>query len=182
MYLDPLFITSAILPKGAYFTGQTSHFAVPIGGTILRYMRSFPIPPHKPMERLIPTAREILRRGWSIHFFAEGRMRLRRQVLQPFRRGAFEVAVEHNVPVVPISLVLRYHRLGALRLPYPPRVIVAFGPPVRPSDIDTGYPDAPTIPRRALVSALRDRCHEIMTGMIATYRGEDRPGAADDEA
>ncbi len=171
MYLDPLFILCSVFPRSSFFTGQTSHFSVPIGGTILRFMRSFPIPVENPIKRLIPTAANIFARGLYMHMFVEGRMRLRRQVLQPFRIGAFDLAVRFNIPVVPIALVIRYHRVFGWRLPYPPHVKVVFLEPVYPEDVSPDY-----VPREAnkhVATQLRDRCHTLVQAAIVEHRGED---------
>ena len=173
MYLDPLFILCSVFPRSSFFTGQTSHFSVPIGGTMLRFMRSFPIPVENPIKRLIPTAANIFGRGLYMHMFVEGRMRLRRQILQPFRIGAFDLAVRFDIPIVPIALVIRYHRLFGRRLPYPPRVKVVFLDPISPGDVSAEYVSKE--PNKHVAVLLRDRCHKRIQEAIVEHCGEDLP-------
>ena len=79
---------------------------------------------------------EAAKRGVSLAVFPEGTLQ-RQPGLMPFRTGAFQVAAQAGIPVVPVALrgarsVLRdgtwYLRRGA--------VAVSFAPPVQPEGSD----------------------------------------------
>ncbi|MDT8410002.1 MAG: lysophospholipid acyltransferase family protein [Wenzhouxiangellaceae bacterium] len=89
-------------------------------------------------------ARDTIRRavsrlgpGTGVMFFAEG-TRSRTGRLLKFRKGAFQVAVEQGMPVLPVSLVgtRRILKPGSVRV-HPGRVRLVFHEPIMP-------PDAPT--------------------------------------
>ena len=74
--------------------------------------------------------------GRSLAIFPEGTL-LRRPGLLPFRTGAFQVAVQAGIPVVPVALrgvrsVLRDGTWYARRYP----MAVTFGPPIAPDGAD----------------------------------------------
>lgn len=48
---------------------------------------------------------EKIQTGQSIAIFPEGGIIRGTAVLKPFKSGAFKLAVEHNIPVVPVSLI-----------------------------------------------------------------------------
>ncbi len=53
------------------------------------------------MERL----REILKGGTSILVFAEGTQNRTKEILQPFKDGAFRIAIDSQLPIVPVVVV-----------------------------------------------------------------------------
>jgi 1-acyl-sn-glycerol-3-phosphate acyltransferase len=79
---------------------------------------------------------EAAKRGTSLAIFPEGTLQ-RRPGLLPFRTGAFQVAAQAGVPVVPIALrgvrsVLRDGTWYARRYP----MAVTFGAPIEPEGDD----------------------------------------------
>jgi 1-acyl-sn-glycerol-3-phosphate acyltransferase len=53
------------------------------------------------MEKL----REILKGGISILVFAEGTQNRTKEILQPFKDGAFRIAIDSQLPIVPLVVV-----------------------------------------------------------------------------
>ena len=77
-----------------------------------------------------------LQSGQSLAFFPEGTFR-RMPGLLPFRMGAFVVAAQANIPVVPVTIrgtrsILREHQW----LPRRARITVTVSPPIRPASSD----------------------------------------------
>lgn len=75
-------------------------------------------------------AGEKIRAGLSVIIFPEG-ARSYAQELQPFKRGAFVLAVEAGVPVVPVTILNAYRHFDEKRkLARPGTIAVAIGEPV----------------------------------------------------
>jgi 1-acyl-sn-glycerol-3-phosphate acyltransferase len=98
---------------------------------------------------------EAARRGCILVFFPEGRMS-RAPGMQPFRMGAFTVAAEAGVPVVPVAIAGTRRMLAADSWrPRPARIRVVTGRPLTASD--PGWRAAVDLRNRAraaLVSSL----------------------------
>ncbi len=102
-------------------------------------------------------AGRLLRQGISLLVLPEGH-RTRDGGLGRFGRGAFSLAVQSGVPVVPVVIAgaFRVLRTGSRRVqPGPVRVIV-------------GEPFSPQECREAGVEGLRDRARERMQRMLAS--------------
>ena len=85
---------------------------VPIWGWALKYGPYVAIDRGKPKDALksLDKAAEQIHRGASVLLFAEG-TRTRDGKLQPFKRGAFALAVRSGVPVVPVTINNSYRIL-----------------------------------------------------------------------
>jgi 1-acyl-sn-glycerol-3-phosphate acyltransferase len=59
---------------------------------------------HSAMKSIIRAKQEI-GRGWSIVIYPEGKIPLNTPKLNPFKSGAFKMAIEEEVPILPITLV-----------------------------------------------------------------------------
>jgi 1-acyl-sn-glycerol-3-phosphate acyltransferase len=81
-------------------------------------------------RRSLTEALEKIRNGASVLLYAEGTRTLDGK-LQPFKRGAFHIAVEAGVPVVPVTIngsfsIIRKHSMTA----YPGSVELVLSPPI----------------------------------------------------
>lgn len=78
---------------------------VPIWGWALRYGHFIMIDRSNPRDAIesLDRAAQSIRNGKSVLLFAEG-TRTRDGKLQPFKRGAFTLAVKSKVPVVPVTI------------------------------------------------------------------------------
>jgi 1-acyl-sn-glycerol-3-phosphate acyltransferase len=111
--------------------------------------------------RMMATCRHWLDRGVSIMMFPEGTRSLDGRML-PFRLGAFTLAKDAGVPVVPIVLDGTLEALpkdGILRNSGIHTVRVKIGKPIASAD----YPDA---------EALRDAVQANMSATLAELRGQ----------
>jgi 1-acyl-sn-glycerol-3-phosphate acyltransferase len=120
------------------FVSKESLFGLPLVGWMMRLIRHVPLRrgrPHATRE-MLEACRAWLRRGTAVLFFPEGTYSSGPEML-PFRPGAFLLAMEEAVPLVPILLegtrglvvgdgpwmapraVLRVTVLPALRPPHP---------------------------------------------------------------
>jgi 1-acyl-sn-glycerol-3-phosphate acyltransferase len=87
------------------FVAKSSLFTVPMVGWLRRLMEYVPVERGHvhAMERMLEACRAWLRRGVAVFIFPEGTYAPARQPL-PFKRGAFRLAIEEQVPVVPVLL------------------------------------------------------------------------------
>jgi 1-acyl-sn-glycerol-3-phosphate acyltransferase len=78
---------------------------VPIWGWALRYGHFIMIDRSNPRAAMqsIDRAAETIRKGKSVLLFAEGTRTMDGR-LQPFKRGAFSIAVKAGAPVVPVTI------------------------------------------------------------------------------
>jgi 1-acyl-sn-glycerol-3-phosphate acyltransferase len=116
-----------------------------------------------PVERsgvgLSTTPSRLLRDGWSLVVFPEG-TRSPDGWTKRFRLGAAHLAVEHQVPVVPVALVGSFAAMPRGRAwprPGRPEVHVRYGRPLRPAEGEEVRAFAPRIV--AAVGALLDEDH-----------------------
>lgn len=59
---------------------------------------------HSAMRSIIRAKKEISG-GWSIVIYPEGKIPFNTPVLNPFKAGAFKMAIEEQVPILPITLI-----------------------------------------------------------------------------
>jgi 1-acyl-sn-glycerol-3-phosphate acyltransferase len=107
-------------------------------------------------KQSMETLRQILKGGISILVFAEGTQNRTKEILQPFKDGAFRIAIDSQLPIVPLVVV------GAGRL-MPPGTLT-----IKPGKIHVIAGDP--IPVEGLttddVQALKKKTSEIMRSMI----------------
>lgn len=103
----------------------------------------------------ISAAREQLRGGTSILFFPEGTRSLDGRLL-PFRKGAFHLALELGLPVLPVSVVGTRHILPPRTLSlFPGRAKLVVHPPIEArGDVAEPAQDLLVRARAAIESAL----------------------------
>lgn len=87
------------------FVSKGSLFSVPIVGWSMRMMRYVRVDRGRPrsMHKMMDDCRYWLRRGVPVLIFPEGTYASARELL-PFKRGAFKLAIEEKVPIVPVAI------------------------------------------------------------------------------
>jgi len=116
---DPFVVHSAI-PQFTRGLELESHFDVPVYGWLMRAVGNVAVPDRttpSSVRTLHARCRAAIEGGMSLIVFAEG-TRTRSGAVGPFRPGAFRMAREFRVPVVPVSVVGAYEwkRVGDWRL------------------------------------------------------------------
>lgn len=87
-------------------------------------------------EEILASATEALSSGTCLLFFPEGH-RSRDGQLMPLQKGAFRIAAENRVPLIPVAIEGTEHFGGyKSRLPKPCRVRLRFFPPFRAAGAD----------------------------------------------
>lgn len=103
-YLDILLLY-LILPNNIAFLGKSEILKWPIIG--LFFKRGVDIPVYRDSKRkasdcLIPAAEELINNR-SLVIFPEGKIPENSPKLSSFKRGAFSLSYENNIPIVPIT-------------------------------------------------------------------------------
>ena len=156
-YLDAM-VLFAVLPPNVHFAAKREFGPVPVVGFALRRLGVYFVERVEPAGGIEDT-RELTaaaRRGETVAFFPEG-MFARAPGLRAFRLGAFVVAAESGVPVVPIVLrgtrsALREGRWMLLR--YPIEVVIEAPLAAQGDDWSTAV-------------RLRDRVRDVMLSRCA---------------
>ena len=88
------------------FVSKDSLFALPIVGWTMKMLKYIKVERGKPhsMHKMVESARSWVRRGVPVLIFPEGTYASDPTKLLPFKRGAFMVAIEEKIPVVPVLL------------------------------------------------------------------------------
>ncbi len=175
LYLDPGILSHVICPKRTLFSALEETFQIPSLGNYIRLLGAFPIPEENSLLRLVRPLREALRRGWLVHFFPERDLKWQNDVLQPFHPGVFFLAQLFNVPVVPITLVVRHNRLFGARLGRLAfRVTAVIERPIEPAAF------AGSGGKRAAIERMAEHARRIMQACIDRYgeRAEGRPACS----
>lgn len=108
-YLD-IIVMFLIIPHDFAFMGKAELLKWPL--IHIFFKRGIDIPVYrnnrKKAGESILAANESLRNGRSIAIFPEGKMVENPPIMSRFKNGAFSMAIEHKVPIVPITFINNY--------------------------------------------------------------------------
>jgi 1-acyl-sn-glycerol-3-phosphate acyltransferase len=140
-----LFIVAALFPPGGSAVGKKEILWVPLIGWCFWAFRFYTID-RKNLERakalLKGAADDLKRRRISVFIAPEG-SRARDLQLQPFKKGAFHLAAETHVPIVPVIVRGAGECQPVGQLVADPGVVgVEFFPPIPTEDYSTDDVDA----------------------------------------
>ncbi|MCX6135010.1 MAG: lysophospholipid acyltransferase family protein [Ignavibacteriales bacterium] len=126
------------IPDGIRFVLKKELTRIPIWGWALKYGHYITIDRGKARDAMksLDEAAVHMRNGASVILFAEG-TRTRDGRLQPFKRGAFTLAVKAGNPIVPVTINNTFRILprGSLRV-NPADIELVFGEPIQTTAID----------------------------------------------
>ena len=79
-------------------------------------------------------AKQVVQQGLNMTIYVEGHRSFDGKLL-PFKKGPFYMAMECNVPVVPVTIVGTHYAMPKKRFAIKPGVVkVIFHPPIEPQD------------------------------------------------
>lgn len=112
---DPFALYCAI-PQFVRGWELESHFEIPIYGWLMKRFGNVPVPDLRrssDLRRMWRLTRDAINGGTSLIVFPEGK-RTRNGHVDEFQDGAFRVAQQLEIPIVPVSLVgsFQHHRTG----------------------------------------------------------------------
>ena len=101
-FADPPLVTIPVR-RPIHYMAWNRLFAVPVLGRLIRRLRAFPVEIETSDGRAVREAVRLLRAGEALMMFPEGG-RTPDGRLQPFKLGAFRLAVAHDTPVLPVTI------------------------------------------------------------------------------
>jgi 1-acyl-sn-glycerol-3-phosphate acyltransferase len=101
-WLDPAALGAAC-PRTIYYMAKVEAHRVPGLGQLIRAFGTFPVRRGESDREAVRTMREIVRDGKALGLFAEG-TRQRSGVPGEIQPGAAMVALQENVPIVPVAV------------------------------------------------------------------------------
>jgi 1-acyl-sn-glycerol-3-phosphate acyltransferase len=105
-FLDPVKVSGAMLPRRTWQTLLEATVTAPFLGTLTRLLGGLPLPPGKRgLDRVLASAEQAFRYRRFIHFYPEGECYLYNQNIREFKSGAFYIAAELDIPVIPLVTV-----------------------------------------------------------------------------
>lgn len=129
-FFDPLLISAAMYPRCTYHTLMESTVVVPYVGTLCRLLGGMAVPLGiRAMHRLPAECKKGFDFRRYVHFYPEGECYVHNQDVRPFHPGAFLVAAELDIPIVPLATVF-YSSKKTKK----PRVHLYVLDPINPSD------------------------------------------------
>ncbi len=124
-WVDPPALGAAS-PRNLYFMAKVEAHRVPGFGEIVRSLGAFPVRRGESDREAVRTMRQIVRDGHALGLFVEG-TRQRRGIPGHAQPGAAMVAINEEVPVIPVAI----HGSQSWRLGNFAPVSVAWGQPMR---------------------------------------------------
>jgi 1-acyl-sn-glycerol-3-phosphate acyltransferase len=128
-YADPIWITIPVRRR-IYYMAWDKPFEIPVLGFLMRAFGAFPLN----LDSIDPSAHrsalDLLRRGCALVVFPEGG-RAKTDTPEPFKPGAFRLALKHGLPVVPVSIQGAYDIWPVGKIfPRPGRLTITYHPPI----------------------------------------------------
>ncbi|MGN0171909.1 MAG: lysophospholipid acyltransferase family protein [Acutalibacteraceae bacterium] len=163
--LDCTMVGLSVPLRRQYFMTLQSNLEIPLIRHLVKGLGGVPIPRERLYTRDFSAAlKEALQDGRIVHVYPEGVLRPYWEGLRKFRRGAFSLAYDANVPLVPMVIV--YRRPIGLRALFrkAPLMELRILPPI--------YPDK-SQPKRQQVDFLLKDCRDKMQAAIDEHASKN---------
>jgi 1-acyl-sn-glycerol-3-phosphate acyltransferase len=135
--MDPVLVTIPIR-RPLHYMALEPFFRIAGLGALMRWCRAFPVSEEEADGTAVRTAIRLLRAGEPLVIFPEGG-RSPDGGLQPFRPGAFRIALHADTPIVPVTIAGAWEAWPPQRRwPRPGRIRITYHPPVTGKDLPAG--------------------------------------------
>jgi len=160
---DP-FVLYCAIPQFVRGWELESHFKIPIYGLLMKRFGNVPVPNvRRPgdLKRMWRMTKDAIDGGTSLIVFPEGK-RTRDGRVNEFELGAFRLAQQHGIPLVPVSIVGSHlHHATGNWMFWPAEITVHLHDTIDPSDLS-----------KEDVPALRDSIHAIVSAPVDAALGQ----------
>jgi 1,2-diacylglycerol 3-alpha-glucosyltransferase len=157
-HLDSALVALALFPRRLVFTAAAMNLENRVYGGLVRLLGGVAVPPGTAgLPEFLAEMELMLAKGRIVHFFPEGELKPYDTSLRDFKRGAFHLAAQARVPVLPLSIRFTAPR-GLRRLVRrKPTMVIVIGEPIVPAATD------PRSDRRIRMELARRRMHDLLT-------------------
>jgi 1-acyl-sn-glycerol-3-phosphate acyltransferase len=164
---DP-FVLYCAIPQFVRGWELESHFDIPVYGWLMKRFGNVPVPDVRraaDLKRMWRLTRDAILGGVSLIVFPEGK-RTRDGHVGEFQDGAFRVAQQLEIPIVPVSLVgsFRHHRTGHWMF-WPAEITVFLHSTMETSGL--GKEDVPSL-RNRVKAKIEEPIEEFLAGLAET--------------
>jgi 1-acyl-sn-glycerol-3-phosphate acyltransferase len=127
-YFDPFWIGVPVGRK-LHFMAWDAAFDWFLIGRLIRYLGAFPVNLERGSPQSFRQAIKFLREGANLFIFPEGGREFSDGKLLPFKSGAVKIALQANVPILPVT-VSGANKIWArdMKYPRPGKVKIIFHP------------------------------------------------------
>jgi 1-acyl-sn-glycerol-3-phosphate acyltransferase len=102
-FLDPISVSGAVLPRRTWHTLLEETVETPVLGTFIRLLGGVPLPPGRQgLQKMLELSETAFKYRRFIHFYPEGECYIYNQRIESFKPGAFFIAAELDIPVIPL--------------------------------------------------------------------------------
>lgn len=161
---DYLVVLSAIRPIYGYFPAWATNFEGP-NGPLIRNVGGIPVPTTnlRAMKKFKDVLDEELKNDRWLHFYPEGSMWFYYPDIRPLKPAVFKFAVNHNKPIIPLTISFRpkdgIYKLYKRR----PCVDITIGKPI--------YPDE-TLSTKERIEKMHNDAYIVMQNMVGIKEGD----------
>ncbi|MCI0489584.1 MAG: 1-acyl-sn-glycerol-3-phosphate acyltransferase [Blastocatellia bacterium] len=128
-YADPIWITIP-MRRRIYYMAWDKPFEIPFLGFLMRAFGAFPVNLEAVDVSAQREAIKHLRSGHALVIFPEGG-RARTGKVEPFKMGAFRLALTHGAPIVPVTIKGAHEIWPVGRwFPRPGKLTITYHPPI----------------------------------------------------
>lgn len=172
--LDAPMLNFALFPRQPVMTSLKGNFETPGVSFLVSTLGATPIPETpKALRAFMAAMKAELCRGRLVHFYPEAALWPGFNELRPFKNGAFHLAVESGLPVLPLVLKQRPPRGLWRLLKKKPCITIVIGKPV---------PIPAGATAKEQMERLRDTVHAAMQEMLGSTVNEGAPAGEKHEA
>ena len=146
------------LPEKTYFPTLKANFEIPVVRHLIRLLNAVPIPNEMSNKKeFLKTMQGLLKEGKTIHLYPEVSLWPYYEKVRKFKKGAFILAIENNVPIVPIVYLFEK--------PQGIYEIFKSKPVIKAKVLEPIYPDH-SLEKKEAIEKLKDQVHGAMEDEI----------------
>jgi 1-acyl-sn-glycerol-3-phosphate acyltransferase len=136
-FADPIWITIPVKRRVNYMAWDKM-FGIPVLGFLMRAFGAFPVNPDAADASAQREALNRLKSEFALVIFPEGG-RSKTGRIEPFKMGAFRLALAHGIPIIPVTIEGGYDIWPVGRwFPRPGRLTITYHPVVEVERVKEG--------------------------------------------